>query len=322
MGSIIKIGKKYRAIIRVGDFRLNPIQKHFHNRTLAKRFIQTKEIEILNGKYKKNTNYPTFKNLINRYIAEVSCRKSDFVKKWEAYSLARFVKEFPQINYKINQITPQHIGEFRNKYIHTRKISTWLRFLTIIKHMWAIAKSEWGYPLEDIYKCLQKIKRPEPRFRRLSTREMTLLTQGNRTPILMKKIIQLAIETGLRRGEILRIKPEHIKGNTLLIPFRKNGTKNSLIPLSKKAQIILDKLELPIPLKFEGVKSAWRRLIKNYNIKDLHFHDLRHEALSRYLEKGISIQDVQLLSGHKDINILMNVYGNLRASKVASKLDL
>ena len=81
-------------------------------------------------------------------------------------------------------------------------------------------------------------------------------------------------------------------------------------------------MELPIPLHYEGLKSRWRRLKEQYEIKDLTFHDLRHEAISRYLEMGIPIQDVQVISGHKDINILMNVYGNLRASNIASKLNV
>ena len=322
MGSIVKVGNKYRAIVRVGEFRLNPIQKHFSEKKLAKRFIQEKELEIFKGKYKVDTDYPTLKNLVNRYLVEVSCRKSDFVRKWEAYSLSKFVREFPQINLKIDQLTPQHIGSFRNKYIQGRKISTWLRFLTILKHMWIVAQTEWGYPLDSIFNNLQKLKRPEPRFRRLTDREFTLLTKGNHTVEIMRNIINLALETGLRRGEILGIKDEHIKDNTLVIPVRKNGSINSEIPLTNKAKSILKSMELPIPLHYEGLKSKWRRLVEKYEIKDLHFHDLRHEAISRYLEKGLPIQDVQVISGHKDINILMNVYGNLRASTIASKLNL
>lgn len=322
MGTITKRGKKFRAIVRIGEFKLKPIKKTFPSKALAKRFISEKELEIQKGTYKTDTNYPTLKNLINRYLIEVSCRKSDFVRKWEAYSLSKFVKEFPQINLKIDQLTPQHIGSFRNKYIQGRKISTWLRFLTILKHMWIVAQTEWGYPLDSIFNNLQKLKRPEPRFRRLTDREFTLLTKGNHTVEIMRNIINLALETGLRRGEILGIKDEHIKDNTLVIPVRKNGSINSEIPLTNKAKSILKSMELPIPLHYEGLKSKWRRLVEKYEIKDLHFHDLRHEAISRYLEKGLPIQDVQVISGHKDINILMNVYGNLRASTIASKLNL
>jgi len=322
MGSITKRGKTFRAIVRVGEFKLKPIQKTFPSKTLAKRFINEKELEIEKGIYKTDTNYPTLKNLINRYLQEVSCRKSPFVRKWEAYSLNRFVKDFPQIHLKINQITPLHIGEFRNKYIQSRKVSTWLRFLVILKHMWMIAKTEWGYPLDSIFNNLQKLKRPLPRFRRLTDREMTLLTKGNHTVELMKNIINLALETGLRRGELLAIHKEHVKENTLLIPHRKNGSRDVEIPLSNKAKQLLTNMELPIPLHYEGLKSKWRRLKEKYEIEDLTFHDLRHEALSRYLEMGIPIQDVQVISGHKDINTLLNVYGNLRAGTIAPKLNV
>ena len=80
-------------------------------------------------------------------------------------------------------------------------------------------------------------------------------------------------------------------------------------------------MELPIRLKSRGIQIKWQRLMAKYEIKDLHFHDLRHEALSRYLEKGVSIQDVQVLSGHKDVRVLMRVYANLRAKDISKKLN-
>ena len=50
-----------------------------------------------------------------------------------------------------------------------------------------------------------------------------------------------------------------------------------------------------------AVRLAWERLKKKENIKDLHFHDLRHEAISRFFEKGLSIPEVALISGHNDV---------------------
>jgi len=108
---------------------------------------------------------------------------------------------------------------------------------------------------------------------------------------------------------------------TLIVPLRKNGQINSQIPLSKKAKDILINSNLPFLYKSEGIKSAWRRLCNAYEIKDLHFHDLRHEALSTHLENGLSIQDVQVISGHKSVDTLMNVYANLKAEKIAAKLN-
>ena len=64
---------------------------------------------------------------------------------------------------------------------------------------------------------------------------------------------------------------------------------------------------------------AWKRLIKRSGITDLHFHDLRHEAITRFFEMGLSVPEVALISGHKDYRMLAR-YTHLRAEDVASKL--
>jgi len=69
----------------------------------------------------------------------------------------------------------------------------------------------------------------------------------------------------------------------------------------------------------ESFKLAWKRLIKRTGIADLHFHDLRHEAITRFFEMGLSIPEVALISGHKDFRMLAR-YTHLKAEDVASKL--
>ena len=54
--------------------------------------------------------------------------------------------------------------------------------------------------------------------------------------------------------------------------------------------------------------------------EDLHFHDLRHEAISRFFETGLTIPEVALISGHRDYRMLAR-YTHLRAADVAKKLD-
>ena len=56
------------------------------------------------------------------------------------------------------------------------------------------------------------------------------------------------------------------------------------------------------------------------DIKDLHFHDLRHEAISRLFEKGLSIPEVALISGHMDVRMLFR-YTHLKAEDVLNKLN-
>ena len=54
---------------------------------------------------------------------------------------------------------------------------------------------------------------------------------------------------------------------------------------------------------------------------DLHFHDLRHEAIGRFFELGLSVPEVALISGHKDTRMLLR-YTHLKAKNVAKKLDV
>ena len=319
MGSITKTKTGYRAIIRLGKYRNKPIQKCFKHYRNAQQFIRTQEALVINGKC-GNSKYTTLNEAFDRYLASVSSKKK--TSYYEFKIINKFKRELLFADKKLNLITTSDIVEYRDTYLETHKVSTWQRNLTILKHLWKIAQLEWGYELKNIFYFARKLPKPEPRFRRLTERELALLLKGNHTSQLMKSIISLALETGMRRGEILNIKNEHILENTLLIPIRKNGRKNTQIPLSFKAKEILHKLDLPFAIKAEGLKSAWRRLCKKYEIKDLHFHDLRHEALSNFLENGLSIQEVQVISGHRDINILMNVYANLNVENISTKLNI
>ena len=73
------------------------------------------------------------------------------------------------------------------------------------------------------------------------------------------------------------------------------------------------------PIHFEALKSLWRRGMRRADLHDLHFHDLRHEAISQFFEMGLSIPEVALISGHRDPRKLLR-YIHLRAEDVANKI--
>jgi integrase len=81
---------------------------------------------------------------------------------------------------------------------------------------------------------------------------------------------------------------------------------------------ILNDTLLPFPLTANALRLAWDRLKRKGNINGLHFHDLRHEAISRFFEKGLSIPEVALISGHKDVRQLFR-YTHLKAEDVVKK---
>ena len=321
MGDIKKRNNKFQARVRKGPFKNNGLTKTFISRVEAKKWIRDIESKLDKSDFiaKQNINYPTLKGLMNQYLSKVSKQKASYetdIANFKTFSLL-----FEDLNIPINKLNARMFARFRDRYMESHKASTYQRLMSSIKHMWKVARTEWEYPLENLLEKVRTPKRGNPRDRRLSIEEYNKILYGNHTDYEFRNLILLVLATGLRLGEISGIQREHIDGNTLLIPKRKNGDTNVKVPLSDKALLVLKNMELPIKLKKRGIQIKWQRLMKRYEIEDLTFHDLRHEAISKYLENGVSIQDVQVLSGHRDIRVLMRVYANLRPKEVASKLN-
>ena len=127
----------------------------------------------------------------------------------------------------------------------------------------------------------------------------------------------------MRRGEILNARYEHLKNGLLTIPKTKTGASRT-IPLTPNAQRIITALPRSItgfllPISSNALMLAWERARQRGGIDDLRFHDLRHEAISRFFEMGLSIPEVALISGHKDYRMLAR-YTHLRAEDLVERL--
>ena len=72
------------------------------------------------------------------------------------------------------------------------------------------------------------------------------------------------------------------------------------------------------PYQFNPV---WLNIKRDLKLADVHFHDLHHEAVSRFVEAGFSDQEVSAISGHKSMQMLKR-YTHLRAEDLVEKFDL
>ena len=129
----------------------------------------------------------------------------------------------------------------------------------------------------------------------------------------------------MRRGELLGLRWEHINldRRTCHLPITKNGNSRD-IPLSNCAVETLIKLphnlsDIVFPLSPVALRGLWGRACKRAGIRELRFHDLRHEATSRFFEKGLNVMEVASITGHKDLRMLLR-YTHLRAEDLAEKL--
>jgi len=225
------------------------------------------------------------------------------------------------------EITPKEFSVYRDQRYRQVKSTTIRRELSLLQHTFRLAKDEWGLPIGS--NPLAGIRRPpqdKARDRRLEEGEEEMLIEGcksGRSP-LMSSLIKLALETGMRRGELLNIKHHdvNIDKKTLHIPLTKTGHART-IPLTTGAMEVVSGLSQSnqhlFPMTGNAVRLAWSRLTNRVGIEDLHFHDLRHEAVSRFFEMGLSMPEVALISGHRDPRMLFR-YTHLRAEDVVGKL--
>ena len=113
----------------------------------------------------------------------------------------------------------------------------------------------------------------------------------------------------MRRREILSLMWVDVYwvGRSVLLPQSKNGHSRT-VPLSTTALAILKSLpktsERIFPMSATAFRLAWEKVRGRVGISDLHFHDLRHEAISRFFELGLSVPEVALISGHRDARML------------------
>ena len=137
---------------------------------------------------------------------------------------------------------------------------------------------------------------------------------------------EFAIETAMRLNEQLTVRWEQVDLKKMLITvlpeYSKTGVERQ-IPLTPRAIQILKSLPRSIsgrvfPVSLNNFQRAWRSITRNAEIKDLHWHDLRREAVSRLFEKGLSVSEVQTFVGNSFATL--SVYTEHNSTTLAEKL--
>ena len=304
----------WQSVVRVHGYP--PMTKTFKQKIDAQRYSRDLELKLFRQSHDiAKKKFPKFREVLERYRDEVVIHKRS--KDMET-KLINYLLTEGFVNFGVNLVDAKLIAQYRDRALRSLKSSSVNRRLAIISHCFTIAKKEWGYEVVNPVLSIRRPKNPEPRDRRFTKEEINKILTCNRTSPHMKFIIELALETGMRRSEIANVKSEHIKGNTLKIVQAK--VKPRTIPLTPRAGELL-KYNMPIKMSSNAIHLSWVRICKRHSIEDARFHDLRHEALSRMFEvKSLNVPEVQLISGHLEPRTLMRVYANLRPKDLADKL--
>ncbi|WP_409286736.1 site-specific integrase [Pseudomonas guariconensis] len=271
---------------------------------------------------------------LDLYQQKVSILKKGYVQ--EVYRIAQ-LKKSKMAPKRMRDVTSPDIAEYRDVRLVSSNPKTGnpispgtVRLeMALLSNVFDVGRIEWGACDVNPVANVRKPKPAPGRERRLSAREERLILRycnNHPTPDLFS-IVEVALETAMRQGEILNLDWENINLKTRIahLPETKNGSKRD-VPLSLRARDALIRMG-PKPrgkvfsYTSNGIKSAWRIMTQRLQIEDLHFHDLRHEACSRLFELGtLDIMEIAAISGHKSLAMLKR-YTHLKAAKLVKKLE-
>ena len=296
MASFTKRNGRWRARVRRSGHP--PITKSFPTKALALQWSQRVENNpkgFLPEQQTEDYQLEVLGDLISKYGKDITPKKRGRDKeKYRIRVLERsFLSEVP-----LKALRAHHITKFREDRLKEVSAGTVLKDLGLLSAVINTGRTEWG--LENVIRTnpvslISKPRAPRARDRRLEPGELERLLAAypNRW---FRTVVLFAIETGMRRSEILFL----ICGNVhqdqqyVHLPDTKNGDSRD-VPLSPVALELLRDLlrnkspdHLVFPIHYEALKSAWRRACSSAGIKDLRFHDLRHEATGRFFEMGLN----------------------------------
>lgn len=274
---------------------------------------------------------------LDRYRRSVSILKKGYEQ--EKYRVVQILRS-SMANKMVHEITSVDIAKYREDRLASvnQKTGKFISAATVrlemslLSNFFDIARIEWGYTHPDANNPCRNVRKPKlppGRDRRLTTREERQILRyayGHSNPEFYPILI-VALHTAMRQGEILGLRWEHINLRTRIahLPDTKNGTKRD-VPLKVTVVDALRRLGVkthgPVfGYTASGLKSTWCYMREHLKIVDLHFHDLRHEAISKMFELGtLDMLEISEISGHKSLSMLKR-YTHLRASRLLHKME-
>lgn len=335
-----KDGKvRYKLQIKMKGFPI--YTETFRRESDAKKKEKLVEADMLEGRHFKNSEAQkhTVKELIDRYEREVLPGKPKAKQEghftWWKNRLGDLL---------LKDLTPPFIVQCRDELLSSltsrakkRSPATVVRYMAALSHALSIAVREWGWLDDSPMRKVTKPKESRGRVRFLSRDERTRFLKACKespSPYLYA-IVVLSLATGMRQGEILKIRWEDVdleKGR-IILHETKNGERRSL-PLCGHALEVVKKLlnnnngssSLLFPSqqllsnKPYDMRHAWKLALNKAQIENFRPHDMRHCAASELAMSGASLAEIAEVLGHKTMQMVKR-YSHLSETHTASVVE-
>jgi integrase len=303
----------------------------FDRRQAANAWMVRRETELSKPgaieRKRQSDNDPKLADAIDRYIAsttrEIGRTKAQVLRSIKNYDIAEL---------RCSQITSEDLVDFAKAI--TAGPATRQNYLSHLSAIFKLARPAWGYPLnyqviKDAFVVTKEFgltAKGGSRDRRPTIDELNRLMDhfgairaSRPRSIPMQEIVLFAIFSTRRQEEIVRILWNDYEGNRVLVRDMKHpGDKagnHVWCDLPPEASAIIDAMPKSdariFPYSTDAISTAFTRACKPLSIDNLHFHDLRHDGVSRLFEMGQTIPQVATVSGHRSWQSLKR-YSHLR----------
>jgi integrase len=237
----------------------------------------------------------------------------------------------------LDKITGEVVAQYRDarlKEVSQNTVRLELAFLSVVFEQ---CRKDWGLAVSNPVRQIRMPRPGKPRQRRLEAGEEEALLQACRESgaHYLQTFVILAVETAMRFGELAGVTWANVnfEKRTIYLPDTKNGSPRT-VPLSTRALSAIQTLPRSIDgrlfsAKPGSIRSAFLIALEKAQAKqpdskdflrELRFHDLRHEAVTRLFEKGLNAIEVGMVSGHKTLSMLQR-YTHLRSEELVAKLS-
>jgi integrase len=321
MASFVKTKSgKYKFIVTV-NYR--QVTKTFD--TKAEGYLWEEKIKAGRG-----VNSISFGQLLEKYRDEITINKKG--RRWEEIRINKFLREMDFLNVQTSDLNTSHFSDWRNKRMKEVSNLSVLREIAVLNPILNTAVREWKLLEENPLTNLKKPKKPPARDRLISQDEIDrlcyCLNYSLDAPISLISsrvgaCFIFAIETALRSKEVCQLRWVDVMGDYVKVVDSKTPTGIRDVPLTDLAIKIITQCKgiddnLVFGITDSQRDSIFRKAKSMASVKDLHFHDTRHEAITR-LSKKLDVLELARMVGHKNISELMTYY-NETASEIGKKL--
>lgn len=287
-------------------------------KTVAQRKLEDKKRKIRRGvyDYADNVTLEILKTDYIKYITQTKQLRTSKKREKQFKTLITFFKDTT-----LDKITPGLIEDYKSVRLQGLKPSSVNRELSTLRHIINFAKRNKTFYGENPVSISGLLPEDNQRDRTLSLNEQEKLIRNSSEHL--RPILLCALNTGMRRGEILSLKWDNVDfdNNLFIITASNNKSKKAkripinsylktmLLEMKLRNQVISDYVFLGDDNKpVRDIKTAFLNACRRANINGLRFHDLRHTAGTRMLESGVNIVAISEILGHSSIETTRKRY--------------